>query len=112
METIIFLISNKEDGLASLNFLCDGIKSREDANHKLFFSRRLMGTYIVTNRETRQIIFCPLGRIEDIKSGLNIVDTYNCMWFVGDTEKSQSKLMALIDWLLGNVDTLEERLYS
>lgn len=99
MESIVFTVSNKEDGLASINYICEAIKGREDANHKLFFSRRLMGMYTIFNAEDREIIFCPIGIVDKLE-GKNIVDLKPCMWYVGESDLKKGRLNAIIDWVL------------
>ncbi len=103
METIIFTITKKEDGLSALTYMCNAIKEREDANHKLFFSRRLMGMYGIFNAKDesadREVIFVPIGMLDQILNK-NIVDTRNCMWFAGDSPTKQARLQGTIDWLL------------
>ena len=112
METIVFLITNKEDGLAAITYFCNAIKDREDANHQLYFSRRLMGMYAVFNSQdpdkmTKEIIFCPSYKVEDLK-GKNIIDTRNCMWFVGESDISKARLQGTIDWMLDKGGILKE----
>ncbi len=111
METLIFLITNKEDGLASITYFCNEVKDREDANHQLGFTRRLMGTYTIFNslnvdKATKEIIFCPSGRIGDIKKGKNIIDVKNCMWFVGEYDSAKNRIKSIIDWMLNMGDIL------
>ena len=103
METIVFTITKKEDGLAALTYICEAIKSREDANHQLFFSNRLMGSYIIFNGTAdvadREVIFCPAGRLDTL-SNKNLVDVRPCMWFVGESDTKKARLQGTIDWLL------------
>lgn len=104
METIVFLIDNKEKGLAAITYFCNAVKDREDANHQLSFSQRFMGMYAIFNslnpdEINREIIFCPVNRVDQLK-GKNIVDTKNCMWFVGESETKSKRINGLIDWLL------------
>ena len=110
MESIVFTITDKENGLAALNYICEAIKGREDADHKLFFSRRLMGMYIVFNGKAddadREVIFCPSGRLDQLK-GKNVIDTRNCMWFVGESDIKRARLQGTIDWLLKKDSILE-----
>ena len=111
METIIFTITNKEDGLSALTYMCNAIKEREDANHQLFFSRRLMGMYSVINGNNesadREVIFCPVNVLDKIVNK-NIIDTRNCMWFVGDSDTKTARLQGTIDWLLKKGGVLSE----
>lgn len=107
METIIFTITKKEDGLAAITSFTNAVKNCETANHKFGFSQRMMGTYAIFNamnvdEATKEIIFCPINRIELIGKGKNIVDTRNCMWFVGDSNTKQIRLGSLINWMLGD----------
>lgn len=107
METVIFTISKKEDGLAAITAFTNAVKNCEAANHKFGFSQRMMGTYAIFNAmnvddATKEIIFCPINRIELIGKGKNILDTRNCMWFVGDSHTKQIRLSSLINWMLGD----------
>lgn len=111
MQTVVLLITNKEEGFKSVMTMSEAIKAREDANHKLFFTQRLFGTYMICKGEKgadgkahytgdREIIFCPAGREEQIGSGKDIVEAKNCMCICGDGEKAQSRLQGYISWLL------------
>ena len=105
METIIFTITKKEDGLAAITSFTNAVKNCEAANHKFGFSQRMMGTYVIFNamnvdEATKEIIFCPINRIELIGKGKNIVDTRNCMWFVGDSDLKMARLSGTISWML------------
>ena len=112
VDSMIFTITNREDGLAALTYICEAIKAREDANHALYFSRRLMGMYCIFNSNnadetTREIIFCPVGSMYKIVKK-NIVDCRNCMWFVGDTDIKKARLQGVIDWILDKGGVLKE----
>lgn len=113
METIIFTITKKEDGLAALTLFTNAVKNCEEANHKFGFSQRMMGTYAVFNslnvdEATKEIIFCPINRIELIGKGKNILDTRNCMWFVGDSDTKKLRLSSIISWMLDKGGILYE----
>lgn len=111
MKTVLLLITNKEDGFKSVTTMTEAIKAREDANHQLYFSQRLFGTYMICKggigedgkphyTGEREIIFCPAGREEQIGAGKDIVEAKNCMCICGDGEKSQERLQGYITWLL------------
>lgn len=100
METIIFTVTDKLNGLLAINYICDRIKGREDANNHLKLSHRLMGMYRIFNdTDDREIIFCPVGIIDKLE-GKNVIDTRPCMWFVGASETKEARVQSIIDWLL------------
>ena len=48
MQTIIFYITDKEDGLKAIKALTDDIKADKDADHKLYFHFLMADTYHVS----------------------------------------------------------------
>lgn len=106
METKIFIAQTKESALACVQHLCEDVKSREDANHKLFFARRMFNFFQITNRETRSVLIIGANVFESESNaqhlkGLHVVDEVkNCMSLVGESEDKAKKRKEIIDWLL------------
>ena len=112
VKTIIFFGDSPEALYKSLALLCNCIKERTDADHKLFVAPMSSHIYVVTKGEdedgkknlngNHELIFMPnddklLQRLIQTKS---VLYYRNCMSFVGDSEKKQQKVQELIDWLL------------
>lgn len=123
MKSIIFLVHDREDGLAAITQLTQDIKSYGEANHKLYFRVLLNNVYAITRGEIdkdnvtklvgdREVIFLPmndginskhlLGRVSENKE---VVFMDNCMFICGDGEKKVDRRKLLIDWLLEKVDS-------
>lgn len=115
METIIFYITDKEDGLKAIKSLTDDIKADNDADHKLYFRFLMADTYCVSmgcEEEDgtkhligeHEIIFMPSTRLGRLDSSFDqnkkIIFQKNCMLIVGDGEKPQAYRKLIIDWLL------------
>ena len=112
VKTIIFFGDNPEALYKSLALLCNCIKERTDAAHKLFVAPMASHIYVVSKGEinddkktlngNHEIIFMP----NDDKLSQRLIQTKkvlyyrNCMGFVGDSEKKQKKVQEIIDWLL------------
>ncbi len=106
METKIFIAQTREAALACVQHLCEDVKTREDANHKLFFVRRMFNFFQITDRETRSVLIIGANVFENESNaqhlkGLNVVDEVkNCMSLVGESEDKAKKRQDIIDWLL------------
>ena len=115
MDTIIFYITDKEDGLKAIKALTDDIKADKDAEHKLYFRFLMANSYHVTmgceDDEGKkhligehELIFIPSTRLGNLdvsfNENKNIIFQKNCMLIVGDGEKPQAYRKLLIDWLL------------
>ena len=115
METIIFYITDKEDGLKAIKALTDDIKTNEDANHKLYFRFLMADTYQVSMGCTdddgkkhligeHELLFMPSTRLGKLDTSFdqnkNIIFQKNCMLIVGDGDKPKAYRELLIDWLL------------
>lgn len=112
LKTIIFYGDGPEALYKSIALLCNCIKERTDADHKLFISPMAQHIYVMARGEVEdnkknftgnhEIIFMP----NDNKIAQRLIQTKkilyyrNCMSFVGDSEKKQKKIQDLIDWLL------------
>ena len=105
MDTIVYYAQTREEALKSVTVLCNYIKAREDANHQLFFSQRLMGEYMIGRGaeidgkkqfvSNRELIIFPAYRTEDferLKRVKNVVGLNNCMCIVGEGYKVEQKL--------------------
>lgn len=118
IKTIIFHASDKESLLKSVTLLCDAIKTRTDADHKLFFSVLGQDFYVVNRADLgddgkphfvghHEIIFM----LKDDRTAQRLIELKrvlyyrNCMCFVGDSEEKQARTQELINWLL---ETKEE----
>ena len=119
MKSVIFLVHDTEDGLATITQLTQDIKSNSDANHKLYFRVLLNNVYSITRGEVdkdgltqlvgdREVIFLPMnkgntskhliGRMQEEKE---VIFMDNCMYIAGDGDKKRDRRSLLIDWLLG-----------
>ena len=131
METIILYCKTQEEALHAVNDICMDIKALPDDNqHQLFMNRRIFGMYSIFPGEKiggslinepgkaekiqpgdRELIFFPAEREEDfekLKAGKNLVMVKNCNYIIGETRKTRRD--KIIDWLLGKVDSPEERI--
>lgn len=115
VETILFYITDKEDGLKAIKALTDDIKSNDDANHKLYFRFLMADTYQVSmgmkDEEGKphligihEILFMPETRLGRLDTSFNhnkkIIFQKNCMFIVGEGDKAKATRQLLIDWLL------------
>ena len=115
MDTILFYITDKEDGLKAIKALTDDIKNDNDANHKLYFRFLMADTYQVSmgceDEEGKkhligehELLFIPSTRLGKFDASFdenkNIIFQKNCMLIVGDGDKPKSYRKLLIDWLL------------
>ena len=118
MKSVIFLVYNKEDGLATITQLTQDIKASEDANHKLYFRSLFRGIYTITRGETdengnkslvgeREVIFLPMDDTNTSKINLGkmsenkeVIFMDNCMFICGDSNKKDKRRKDLINWLL------------
>lgn len=113
-NTIMFYIVDQEDGINAVKYLTEDIKSREEANHKLYFRFLLGGAYVVSRGHVNdqgikemignnEIIFIPSIRqrdIERLKELKNVIWYKNIMTIAGKSKKSKELRQLLIDWLL------------
>lgn len=113
MQTAIYYAERREDALACAEALCNDIKADTNADHQLYFSRRLMGAYIICKGEevdgkkkltgTKEVIIFPAQRTDDferLQRTKHVVACKNCMSLVGVGEKSKEKRAEIISWLL------------
>lgn len=115
MDTILFYITDKEDGLKAIKALTDDIKNDNDADHKLYFRFLMADTYQVSmgceDEEGKkhligehEILFMPSTRLGKFDTSFdenkNIIFQKNCMLIVGDGDKPKAYRKLLIDWLL------------
>lgn len=115
MDTIIFYITDKEDGLKAIQYLTDDIKADKDADHQLYFRFLMADTYQVSMGcvddegvkhmiGEHELLFMPstrLGRLDvSFDQNKHVIFQKNCMLIAGDGEKPQAYRRLLIDWLL------------
>ena len=115
METILFYITDKEEGLKAIKFLTDDIKANDDANHKLFFKFLMADSYYISMGTTddegqkhfigeHEVIFMPQTRLGKLDTTFNenkkIIFMKNCMIIAGDGKKAKAMRELIIDWLL------------
>ena len=120
METVILFAANREDALKSVSSLCNDIKSRDDANHRLYFNARLMGMFVIAPGEViddkkeftgnRELIIFPAMRDDDferLKASKNLVSIHNANWVIGDGPRKVNARKKMIDWLLNLRDDVD-----
>lgn len=115
MKTVLYFANKKSDALEGIKRLCDDIQSDDNAAHKLFFSIRPMGAYMIGKAEIgedekahfisdREFIIFP-AKNEDafnkLKRLKNIVSLHNVKWVCGDGPQKIKRRELLIKWLLG-----------
>ena len=115
VQTIIFYVTDKEDGLKAVKYLTDDIKANEEANHKLYFRFLMNDMYQVTMGCTdddgqkhlignHEVLFIPSSKLGkwDVSFSENkkIIFQKNCMIMAGEGEKTKAMRALLIDWLL------------
>ena len=119
MKTIIFYTNSREDSLASVEYLINDIKSRDDAQNKLFFSFLMENTYRISmGTKTddgekhfigeHEVIFIPGGRQQDIerlKEVKNVIFYKNFMSIA--VPQRTEKRNKIIDWLLELTEDIE-----
>lgn len=121
VKTILFYITNKEDGLKAIQYLIDDIKANEEAQHKLFFKFLFEGAYYISMGTTddegkryligdHEVIFMPQPRMgsmeESFKQNKNIIFQKNCMIIAGDNGKAKTLRNVVIDWLLEKTEEI------
>ena len=113
MKTVVLFANTRKDAIKGVGYLCTDIKGREDANHQLFFSARLMGAYLITKGEKindrvqitgdRELLIFPAANTDDLKrleKSKNIVSIHNINYIIGYGEKKIKARNKVIDWLL------------
>lgn len=121
MRTVLLFANRREDALKSVEAICNDVKAREDANHKLAFARRLMGSFLIAPYETdaegnkhlagdRELLLFPALKVEEfekLKSVKNVESIHNAKWVIGDGPWKVKRRQDLIDWLLGKRDHID-----
>ena len=113
MKTVVLFANTRKDAIKGVGYLCTDIKGREDANHQLFFSARLMGAYLINRGQVidgqpqvtgdRELLIFPAANTDDLKKlekSKNIVSIHNINYIIGDGEKKIKARTKVIDWLL------------
>jgi len=117
VKTILFYVTDQNDGLKAIKYLIDDIKADPEADHKLFFKFLMQGAYYISmgtvdNEGKRhmigdhEVIFMPATRLGSLENK-NIIFQKNCMFIAGDSEKTVEFRKLLIDWLLEKKEELE-----
>ena len=115
METILLIANDRIVAGEAITVICNDIKAREDANHKLYFRRIMMGAYTISSGHTeedgtrildgnRELVIFPVYReeqLEKLKTGKNLIEMHNATWILGEGPKKVDIRTKLIDWLLG-----------
>lgn len=117
MKTILLLANKKEDALGCAQMLCEDIKANEIYDHKLYFSRMMMGAFKIglgeivdgkpTFRSDRELVLFPAARVEDLerlKTNKTIIFCKNCMSVTGDSRIKAKRRKAILDWISNEVD--------
>ena len=119
MKTIIFFSTSSEDHVRSLEELNNAFNADERCAHKIFFRPIMANVYQFIKGDKdeegkpllgcREILYLPVNREEDIarlERTKNVVLNINCMCFVGDNDKKQSKKKKIIDWMLEETEDI------
>lgn len=122
MDMILLLASTPEDAYKSISYICEDVKNRSDADHKLYFSRIMFGAFHISKGEVvetelapgmvkkdsalignHELIIFPSANedhIKKLKENKTTIFTKNCMSVAGPSEKKVEFRKAIIDWLL------------
>ena len=113
MDSIILYATTKEDAHKAISYMCEDIKSKEEANHKLYFRRIMFGGFHICKGEeidgekhfigNHEFIIVPLNSSisnKRITENKNVVYFNNCMFITGDSKIKISRRGKIIDWLL------------
>lgn len=120
MKTILLLANRKEDALGCAQMLCEDIKANQIYDHKLYFSRMMMGAFKIglgepgddgklTFKSDKEIVLFPAARIEDLerlKTNKTIIFCKNCMSVTGDSRIKKKRRQAMLDWVSGESEEL------
>lgn len=115
VETVLYFANRRQDALEGISKLCIDIQLNEEAAHKLFFSIRPMGAYLISKGElgengkphivgNREFLVFPTSNedaFNKLKRLKNIVSMHNIKWICGDGPQKVKRRQLLIDWLLG-----------
>lgn len=113
LKTIIFFGRTPEELYKSIAYICECIKERKDAAHKLYISPLMNHIYLLSMGcvdtdgvkhiiGNHEIIFMPdkQEEMDRLKQNKKVIFSKNCMCFVGDSEKKLQKTQDIIDWVL------------
>ena len=122
VKTILFYVTDKEDGIKAVKYLIDDIKANDEAQHKLFFRPMMRGTYYISMGTTddkgnrymigdHELLFMPQNSFEFLdgtfKENKTIILQKNCMVIAGETEKASELRNKIINWLLEKTEEVE-----
>lgn len=112
VKTILFYVTDQENGIKAIKYLVDDIKANPEANHKLFFKFLMKGAYYISMGTTddegkryligdHEVIFMPQTRLGFLDGqNKNVIFQKNCMILAGDDDKTREFRGLIIDWLL------------
>lgn len=122
VKTILLYVTDREEGLKSIQYLIDDIKANKDAEHSLYFKYLFGDAYYISMGTTdkdgkkyfignHELIFIPqtkLGTLgESFRENKNIIFQKNCMIIAGNTEKPTALRELIINWLLEKTEDLK-----
>ena len=125
METVLLLAQTPQQAGESVSYLCTDIQNTPEANHKLYFSRIMFGSFHISMGETgedgkkhltgdREIVIFPAvyeEQLEKLKVGKTMILCKNCMCVVGESDRRIDRRKNLISWVLGN-DKIDYSLFG
>ena len=115
VETVLYFANDRKSALEGVSRLQIDIQNNEETAHKLYFSIRPMGAYLISKGEigedgkphvvgNREFLIFPASNedaFKKLKRLKNIVSMHNVKWICGSGPQKIKRRELLIDWLLG-----------
>ena len=115
VETVLYFANDRKSALEGVSRLQIDIQNNEETAHKLYFSIRPMGAFLISKGEVgedgkphivgnREFLIFPASNedaFKKLKRLKNIVSMHNVKWICGDGPQKRKRRELLIDWLLG-----------
>lgn len=115
VETVLYFTNDRKAALEGVSRLQIDIQNNEETAHKLYFSIRPMGAFLISKGEmgedgkphivgNREFLVFPVNNedaFKKLKRLKNIVSMHNVKWICGDGPQKRKRRELLIDWLLG-----------
>lgn len=115
VETVLYFANDRKSALEGVSRLQIDIQNNEETAHKLYFSIRPMGAFLISKGEVgedgkphvvgnREFLIFPASNedaFKKLKRLKNIVSMHNVKWICGDGPQKIKRRELLIDWLLG-----------